>query len=99
MVANSGRRGLVSHDGDFFQSVAGNAPTVRDRSNVLTQSLRKPEMLPPAEIRAAAIQVIRGHLGASAEEVVIHSSRALGFQATSAQLRAVIEAELDGLML
>ena len=93
------RRGLVSHDGDFFQSVAGNAPTVRDRSNVLSQTLRKPEMLPPAEIRAAAIQVIREHLGASAEEVVIQASRVLGFQSTSAQLRAVIQAELDRLIL
>jgi very-short-patch-repair endonuclease len=93
------RRGLVSKGGDFFQSAIDNVPTVRDRSNVLSQSLRKPEMLPPAEIRAAAIQVICGHLGASAEEVVIHASRALGFQSTSAQLRATIQAELDRLIL
>jgi very-short-patch-repair endonuclease len=93
------RRGLVARDGDFFQSVAGNGPTIRDRSNVLSQSLRKPEMLPPAEIREAAVQLIRGHFGVSAEEVVIQVSRLLGFQSTSAQLRALIQAELDRLIL
>ena len=56
-------------------------------------------MLPPAEIREAAVQLIRGHFGVSAEEVVIQVSRLLGFQSTSAQLRALIQAELDRLIL
>jgi hypothetical protein len=43
--------------------------------------------------------VIRTHLGVSAEEVVTQVSRMLGFQSTSAQLRGVIQAELDRLIV
>jgi hypothetical protein len=56
-------------------------------------------MLPPAEIREAAIQMIRAHLGISVEEVVTRISRVFGFQSTSAQLRAAIQAQLDQLIL
>ena len=93
------RRGLISNEGEFFQTSAAKAPTVRDRSGVKSQTLRKPEMLPPAEIREAAIQMIRAHLGVSVEEVVTRVSRVFGFQSTSAQLRAAIQAQLDQLIL
>ena len=93
------RRGLISNEGEFFQTSAAKAPTVRDRSGVKSQTLRKPEMLPPAEICEAAIQMIRAHLGISVEEVVTRISRVFGFQSTSAQLRAAIQAQLDQLIL
>jgi very-short-patch-repair endonuclease/DNA polymerase III delta prime subunit len=91
--------GIVAREGDFICHVDGRAPTVRDRSSVQSPSLRKPEMLPPMEIRAAALQVIRTHLGVSAEEVVTQVSRMLGFQSTSAQLRGLVQAELDRLVV
>ena len=61
--------GLVAREGDFIYQVDGRVPAIRDRSSVRSPSLRKPEMLPSMEIRAAALQVIRTHLGVSAEEV------------------------------
>jgi hypothetical protein len=91
--------GIVTREGDFVRQVDGSAPTVRDRSSVQSPSLRRPEMLPPIEIRAAALQVIRRHLGVSAEEVVTQVSRMLGFQSTSAQLRSIVQAELDRLIV
>jgi very-short-patch-repair endonuclease len=91
--------GLVAREGDFIYPVDGRAPGVRDRSSVRSPSLRKPEMLPPMEIRVAALQVTRTHFGVSAEEVVTQVSRMLGFQATSAQLSSIISAELDRLII
>jgi hypothetical protein len=64
---------------------------VRDRSEVSSSTLRKPEMLPPMELRFAAIRFVEAHLGATLEETVNGVSRLLGFRATSAQLRQAIE--------
>jgi hypothetical protein len=98
-IGLAAEHGIVACEGDFVRHVDGRAPTVRDRSSVHSPSLRRPEMLPPIEIRAAALQMIRNHLGVSAEEVVTQVSRVLGFQSTSAQLRTIVQAELDRLIL
>jgi very-short-patch-repair endonuclease len=88
---------LVDAEQDFYCFPGAANPLVRDRSDV-SQSLRKPEMLPPAEIRAGAIQIVAANSGASPSDVVTAVSRALGFASTSAQLRAVIEQQLESLV-
>ncbi len=82
--------GSITADGEFY-GVPGTEPKVRDRSNVASPSLRKPEMLPPTEIKVAAVAFVEMNMGATLEETVTGVSRAFGFKATSAQLRQVLE--------
>lgn len=78
-----------------FLSIPGLTVTVRDRSRVASASLRKVDMLPPMEIKAAILQIVRPSLGATPEEIVHAVARLLGFKSTSAQLRDLIQSEVD----
>ena len=97
-LARALRQDLVVRDGSFFMPADQDEPPVRDRSGVRAQTLRRPEMVPPAEIRAAALLVIRAEFGITPDEIVARVGRLLGFQSTSAALRALIEDELDRLI-
>jgi hypothetical protein len=55
-------------------------------------------MVAPAEIRAAALLVIRAQLAVTPEEIVPRVGRLLGFATTSAVLRTLIEGEIEGLI-
>ena len=70
------------------------AVRIRNRENVSSASLRKPEFLPPQEIRAAIEAVAVAHFGASEIEIPVAVSRMLGFKATSAALRESIERQV-----
>ncbi len=83
-------RGRLIREGDFL-STPGQAVVVRDRSAVASSTLRRPEMLPPREIEAAILQVVKESLGAGTDEIVTAVSRLFGFKATSAQLRCLIQ--------
>ncbi|WP_428245436.1 DUF3320 domain-containing protein [Ferrovibrio sp.] len=94
------KSGRLSKDGEFY-SIPGAEIRVRDRGDALSLTLRKPEILPPAEIQKAVITFVAAHLGATEEEAIIGTSRLFGFKATSAQLKQVIvgviaAAEQDG---
>ena len=52
-------------------------------------------MLPPIEIRLAAIKFTEVHFGATLEETINGVSRLLGFKATSAQLRQLVEGAIE----
>jgi very-short-patch-repair endonuclease len=84
-------QGNLLFEMEDFLVVPSGELNVRDRSNVASASLRRPEMLPPIEIRLAVIRFTEAHLGATSEEIVNGVSRLLGFKATSAQLRQIIE--------
>ncbi|MEL0211629.1 MAG: DUF3320 domain-containing protein, partial [Novosphingobium sp.] len=71
---------------------------VRDRSQVQSASLRKPDMLPPSEIDQAAIAIVKANFGASRTELLQALSRAFGFQSTSSQLRGVFGGRIDFLI-
>jgi hypothetical protein len=75
---------------DQFLNIPGRRIGLRDRSTVSSASLRKPEMLPPEEIAAGAIDVVRANLGATEEQIVSAVLRLLGFKSTSSQLREVV---------
>lgn len=85
-------------EGEFLD-VPGREPAVRDRSSTRSPTLRKAEMLPPSEMRAAATRIVRENFGATADQVVQAVSRALGIRSTSAQVKGVIleavDAEVD----
>lgn len=88
-VAVAVSRGSVLRRGDFlFKPEAG--VTLRDRSQVSSLGLRKPEMIAMEELAEGAIEVVRSNLGATQEEIVGSVARILGFKATSSQLRSLI---------
>ncbi|MGA1235726.1 MAG: DUF3320 domain-containing protein [Limisphaerales bacterium] len=71
---------------------------VRSRENVTLRALAKPEFIPPQEIRAAIMQLVKEHHGASPEEIPLAVSRMLGIQRTSPQMRNVLEQQLARLI-
>jgi Protein of unknown function (DUF3320) len=87
----------VTHEGSFYL-ITGAPVKVRDRSQSMSPSLRRPEMLPPLELRMALLVVVEQNLGADRDEAITLVSRAVGFKATSAQLRQLIEQQIDSLI-
>jgi len=89
-------RGLITEGP--FHAIPARDVVVRNRANVSSATLRKPEMLPPSEIDAAILAVVGENFGASRDELVQAVSRDFGFSATSAQLRSVLEGRVDHLV-
>lgn len=71
---------------------------IRNREGVRSASLRKPDLLPPQELRAAIESVTAAHYGASVGEIVQTVSRLFGFKATSSALRQRIIEQVDRLL-
>jgi very-short-patch-repair endonuclease len=93
-IAVAVRQQRLEKEGKFL-SVPGARVKVRDRSEVRSAGLRRPEMLPPAELRQAALEVIASNFGASDDQIALAVSRALGFKATSGQIRDAILKALE----
>lgn len=83
------RMDRVERSGDFL-SIPGRAAQLRDRSNVRSMNLKRADMLPPAEIRTAVLEIVGANFGATEDQVVQAVSRAMGIKQTSAQVRGVI---------
>ena len=88
-VEASVRLGRLTSAQDFV-SIPGREVKVRDRSAVISTSLRRCEALPPAELECAVLDIVRTHFGATGDQVAVAVSRALGFKTTSSQLRMLI---------
>lgn len=88
---------IAAVDGDFV-TIPGRKAKVRDRSNVASLSLRRPDYLPPSEIDQALLDIVTENLGATTDELVLFVSRRLGYRSTSAQLRAGIEDRVAALV-
>ena len=82
--------GKVSEKRNFYR-VSSTIPQLRNRENVVSPSLKKPEYLPPEELTAGAVAFVKLNLGATVDELVQGLSRQLGFRATSSQLRQILE--------
>jgi very-short-patch-repair endonuclease len=90
------RSGEVVANGDFL--FRADAPvSLRDRSAVVSPSLRRIELIPPQEIDQGLKEIIEASLGATAEQAVNAISRGLGFKSTSAQLRSLVMTRIDAL--
>jgi hypothetical protein len=76
-----------------FLSISGLPVRIRNRQNVSSPNLRKPDTLPPAEIRAAILALIDANHGATVQEIPVAVARIFGFKSTSSQLRSAIEAQ------
>jgi len=72
--------------------------SIRDRSDVASSSLRKPDMLPSAEIDAALVWVVETNHGVPWDDAVVEASRLFGFRVTTAGLCDVFDRQVDRLL-
>lgn len=100
-TVNTGIRSLIANNQciceEGFLFIAGAAVPIRNRENVESPDLRKPEMIAAAEIRAAILAVIELGHGAAQKEIPTAVARILGFKNTSAQLRYAVEGQIHKL--
>jgi hypothetical protein len=80
------RKGKLESSGDFIDVALRPVRKVRSRMDA-SLNLRRPEMLPPSEIRHALVRVVELHFGISEDEAILQVARAFGFSSTSGQLR------------
>ncbi len=90
-------RGVVKWEGPFYFKPMAAIP-VRDRSGVSSSGLRKPESLPPQEIKKAILMLVEEYYGVSRDQLPVDVARLFGFKATSTQLREVIEQQIKALL-
>lgn len=90
------QKGDVS--GGPFYSKPGKPVVIRSRADVNSPTLRKPETLPPEEVKAAIIEIVEANFGAEQDQLAQAVARLFGFNSTSAQLRAAVEAALAELL-
>lgn len=98
-IARAMAVGGVEVAGGEFVSIPGQVPVVRDRSEVLSATLRRPDYLPPSELDTGLMAIVEENLGASVDELVGYLGRQLGYRSTSAQLRSAIADRCDALIL
>ena len=92
------RKALLASD-DFYWMPTQTEFRVRDRELVASATLRKPEMLPPVELREGIVQFVTSHIAASTDECVKGIARMLGFNRTSQQLSQSIESQIEWLVV
>jgi very-short-patch-repair endonuclease len=90
------RKGDIA--GGPFYVIPGQTVVVRSRGDVESQTLRRPEILPPEEVMAAIIQMVEQNYGAERDQLVQAVARLFGFGSTSSQLREVVEEALAELL-
>jgi very-short-patch-repair endonuclease len=90
------RKGDIA--GGPFYTLPGQVVVIRDRSDVESNSIRKPEVLPPEEVKLAIFYVVEENYGAERDQLIQAVARLFGFNSTSAQLREVVEAALAELL-
>lgn len=86
-------------DGDgFLTHPSQTSIPVRRRGEGVSPSLRKPEHLPPAEIREAALRLLEDHVGIRRDEIAPMIGKALGFKSTSGKLRETFDGVTDRML-
>jgi hypothetical protein len=75
---------FLQRAGGPFYLVPDQAVVVRNRSGVESNTLRKPEILPPEEVRVAIAEVVEENYGAERDQLVQAVARLFGFGSTSA---------------
>ncbi|RGE42401.1 DUF3320 domain-containing protein [Comamonas testosteroni] len=88
--------GAITTEAEFLD-LPHRAVRVRDRSAVSSANLRRPDCLPPAEIRQAIVQTLQSNLGGQRDELPGAVARLLGLSAVTAPVRELVLAQLDAL--
>lgn len=92
------KRGAFVVESQFYRLVDTVPSVIRDRASVASSTLRRPDMLGPAEIRAALLHIARSNFSVGVDEIITHAGRLFGFRAISARLRSVLEREVGRLL-
>jgi hypothetical protein len=71
---------------------------VRSRADVRSAGLKKLEHLPPSEIRAAILSLLKFHHGAAPSEIPTAVARVFGFKTSSPALRTLCDYEVKKLL-
>ena len=87
------RKGKFESSGDFIDIALRPVRKVRSRMDA-SLNLRRPDMLPPSEIRYALARIVDVHFGISEDEAILQVARAFGFSSTSGQLRERIAKQM-----
>jgi hypothetical protein len=95
LAAGSGR---ITRSGNFFAPPGKKEFPIRNRRKVISPNLRKPEMLPPTEIRRGVEALVKAHHGASSEETIQETARLFGYKSTSRRLFSIISGQIDELL-
>jgi hypothetical protein len=90
--------GVLRANADFLIHSQRKTIVVRSRDNVVSTNLRKPEMIPPSEIREAALRLVAEHVGLGRDELPFMVARALGFKATSQRMKETVDATLTNML-
>jgi len=77
--------------------IPGAPIVVRNRELAQSASLRKPDLLPKAEVRVAILSVLKASHGGGEKEIAMVVARAMGFKATGSSFRAVISEQIRAL--
>jgi very-short-patch-repair endonuclease len=88
------RSGKLCAELDFITHRQQSIVPVRDRSGVTASNLKKPEMIPPSEVRQAILHFVKEQIGLRREELPAMVSRVLGFKTTSAKVKELVEKTL-----
>jgi len=78
-----------------FWSKQGQAPRVRNRAHVTSASLKRADMIPPAEIFEAAKVIVKDSVQISKSELIVEISRQFGFDRCGPELKKEINRALD----
>ena len=92
------RETCLAQHGLFFCPPSQSDVPIRNRENVQSSNLRKPDYLPPAEIRQALAALVRVHLGMTSDQAATEVARLFGFRSTSAQIKQIIQDEVGFLL-
>lgn len=97
-ISHAHQHGRIDKSDGFCSRFGQLTFPTRNRENVASTNLRKPEMLPPQELDAAVVEFVAAHVSATVDETARAISRQLGFRSTSQQLKSRIEARIDFLI-
>jgi very-short-patch-repair endonuclease len=92
------RKQTLAAEGKFLTVPGENSIPIRNRENVQSATLKKPDMLPPSELQLALKTIIELRCGASRSETIVEAARLFGFRSTSAQLKSVLDTAVDRLI-
>ena len=67
---------------------------VRSRESVTSPILRKPDLLPPSEIRTAVLRLVEAAHGVGRQELPTAVARLLGFKTTPTALRTRVDTQV-----
>ena len=90
--------GAIRSEEDFYWYTEQTEFPLRNRDQVESSGLKKPEMLPPRELQSGICEFVEHHVSATSEETARAIGRMLGFRSTSRQLRERIEEEIESLI-